>query len=99
MPQTPTRGMPSDAMKFRGTPRFALSGETEEIVEAIRKLKGIVCSEDEKAERLYTHFLSDGPNRGQNTFACIVAGKWMLSMNYVIDSVKAGYFLDVSISC
>lgn len=101
-PRTPRRVAPvtsQNAMKFVGTPRFALSGDNDELIIAkIHSLKGIVCTDIEKIERNYTHFIAETPNRGQNTFACVVAGKWLLSPQYVIDSADAGYFMDVSIA-
>lgn len=62
----------------------------------IQQLNGIVCTDKEKAELKYTHYICEAPNRGQSTFACIVAGKWLLTPKYVIESANAGYFLDVS---
>lgn len=87
-------------MKYKNKPRFVVA-VTElnptNLSNQIIHLNGVVCTDEDKAQRQYTHYICEHPNRGQNTFACIVSGKWMLHPNYVAESVKAGFFLDVSI--
>lgn len=36
-------------------------------------------------------------NRGEKIFSCIAAGKWVLGLDYIKDSVDAGHFLNVCI--
>lgn len=87
------------AMNYRGTPYFIVScdnmDEQTRIYNRIKKLGGIVCTEAQKQEIRYTHFVCEKPNRGQNTFTCIASGKWYLHLEYIKDSEAAGYFLDV----
>lgn len=93
---------PKNAMKYKKKPRFVVAVSevnTTTVSNQIIHLNGVVCTDEEKAQRQYTHYICEQPNRGQNTFACIVSGKWLLHPNYVAESVKAGYFLEVSIHC
>lgn len=71
------------------------------------KLKSKICSqilslngEIGKIESGYdvncTHVLCEKPSRSERIFSSIAAGKWILSLQYIEDSVEAGYFLNVS---
>lgn len=90
---------PKNKMKYQNRPRFVVSvtdSILNNITNQIVELNGVVCTDEEKFQREYTHYICETPNRGQNTFACIVSGKWLLHPNYVPESMKVGYFLDVS---
>lgn len=98
---TPRR--PTNAMKYRGTPVFSISCSPDEmkikILDQIKGLGGRICENILNYDRSCTHLVCEKPNRGEKIFGCIAAGKWVLCLDYIRDSVDAGHFLNVRISC
>lgn len=56
---------------------------------------GARVSENQNYDPESTHLICVKPSRNEKTLACIAAGKWILHVSYVDESVKAGKLLDV----
>ncbi|XP_055372512.1 DNA topoisomerase 2-binding protein 1 [Condylostylus longicornis] len=87
----------SDGMEFKGVPLFNISTTADfdktPIIDGIKKLRGEVCENITIHDPKCTHIVCERPNRGEKLLSSVASGKWILSVNYVIDSVKQGYFL------
>lgn len=64
------------------------------ICSQILSLKGQFCQPDIDYNVTCTHVVCEKPSRSQRIYSAIAAGKWMLSMKYISDSMEAGYFLN-----
>lgn len=89
----------TNIMKYRDTPVFSISCSSDEVklhtLDQIKKLGGKICENILNYDKSCTHMVCERPNRGEKIFSCIAAGKWVLSLDYIKDSVAAGHFLDV----
>lgn len=87
------------AIQSRPAPCFNISCtddvQKKLIIEQILKLKGTVCKDLMHYDASCTHIVCEMPNRSEKIFGAIAAGKWVLSLNYIADSLAEGFFLDV----
>lgn len=90
----------NDRMKYRLTPHSNISCSDEGLrtnaINEIERLGGVICSNISGYDKSCTHLVCAKLNRGEKVLCSISAGKWVLGMDYVIDSAAAGHFLDVS---
>lgn len=88
----------NQSMKYNGKPHFLISCSNlelkEKIIQQIKELKGEVCDLNLRYDSSCTHVLCEQPNRGEKIFSGIASGKWILSLNYIADSIAVGYFKD-----
>lgn len=63
----------------------------------IKKLKSlsVIISELSNYDPSSTHLVCPKPSRNEKTLSCMAAGKWILHVSYVEESLKAKHLLDV----
>lgn len=85
-------------MKFQGIPKFNISAnpnlDKNELCQRIKQLRGEVCENLNSYDPTCTHIVCEKPNRSEKLLSSVASGKWILSLNYIMDSYKQGYFLD-----
>lgn len=85
-------------MQFVGIPCFSISclkdATKNEIVDKIKRLRGEICSNLNSYDPKCTHLLVEAPSRGEKFLACLSAGKWILTLDYIFDSFCEDRFLD-----
>lgn len=78
---------------------FSLSGISSDVDKkryfaAIKNL-GATFIDSIQFEAGCTHLVIKSPNRNEKFLAFCAAGKWVLSIDFLEDSIKAGHFLPV----
>lgn len=86
-----------EPMEYEGVPYFILSTEEMEtkdkIIKQILELGGKTCDLNVKFDLKCTHVVCETLKRGEKVISAIASGKWLLGLNYIKDSIEAGYFL------
>lgn len=93
----------NSGMRHRGTPVFGFSGyeaieNFDQIISNIKSIGGklgtnngmVPCSN-------CTHIIAVQLKRSAKILTAIAAGKWVMSLDYIKESIKAGKFLNVSL--
>lgn len=84
-------------MIHKGIPYFLTSSVegTCSIADEVKKLNGKIQEKLNNYDPMCTHVLCSKIGRMEKIMCALAAGKWILSINYIEDSVKANRFLNV----